>query len=83
MTGRPYKVISGITRQTIHCPLLMYNRRMKKRAWAVFLLVALGTACLITGSWKFKQNSFVVPVKLNTGEEATIERESPFCCLGR
>ena len=50
---------------------------MKKRAWAVFLLVALGTACLITGSWKYKQNSFVVPVKLNTGEEATIEGKVP------
>lgn len=55
----------------------MYNRRMKKWAWAVFILVALGAASLITGSWKFQQNSFVVPVKLNNGEAATIEGKVP------
>jgi hypothetical protein len=55
----------------------MYNRRMKKWAWAVFILVALGAACLVTGFWKFQQYSFVVPVKLSTGEAATIEGKVP------
>ena len=55
----------------------MYNRRMKKWVWTVVLLVALGAACLVTGFWKFQQSSFVVPVKLSTGEAATIEGKVP------